>query len=132
MLWQNDNAIIIGKYQNTIEEINCKFIDEHMIKVVRRNSGGGAVYHDLGNLNFSFIVEPQRSEFLDFSFFIKPVINTLGKIGIHAEFTGRNDITVNGKKISGNSQYIKNGRVLQLILQFWLYSHQISLALICS
>ena len=57
MLWQNDKAIIIGKHQNTIQEINTKYVKEHQISVVRRLSGGGAVYHDLGNLNFTFIVK---------------------------------------------------------------------------
>lgn len=112
ILWQNNNAIIIGKYQNTIEEINSRFVDEQQIKVVRRNSGGGAVYHDTGNLNFSIITKPDSLERLEYSYFIKPVIMTLNKIGISAEYSGRNDILIDGKKISGNSQYIKDGKIL--------------------
>ncbi len=112
ILWQNNNAVIVGKYQNTIEEINNRFVDEHNIKVVRRNSGGGAVYHDMGNLNFSFIVDQNDYELLNFSLFLQPVIKTLFKLGIRAEFSGRNDILIEEKKFSGNSQYIKDGKVL--------------------
>ena len=111
MLWQNDNTIVVGKYQNTAQEINQAFVDEHKIKVARRLSGGGAVYHDKGNLNFTFIVG-EREHGLNFNQFIQPVIRTLAGLGIHAEFTGRNDITIDGKKISGNSQYVKRGRIM--------------------
>jgi lipoate---protein ligase len=112
ILWQNSNTIVIGKYQNTIEEINSQFVKEHQIKVVRRNSGGGAVYHDMGNLNFSIITKPDSLEKLEYSYFIKPAVMTLGKLGINAKYSGRNDILIDGKKISGNSQYIKDGKVL--------------------
>ncbi len=111
MLWQNDNTIVVGKYQNTAQEINQAFVDEHKIKVARRLSGGGAVYHDKGNLNFTFIVS-EKEHGLNFNQFIQPVIRTLAGLGIHAEFTGRNDITIDGKKISGNSQYVKRGRIM--------------------
>lgn len=111
MLWQNDNTIVVGKYQNTAQEINQAFVDEKHIRVARRLSGGGAVYHDKGNLNFTFIVS-ENEYGLDFSQFIQPVIRALAKLGIKAEFTGRNDITIDGKKISGNSQYVKRGRIM--------------------
>ncbi len=111
MLWQNDNTIVVGKYQNTAQEINQAFVDENHIRVARRLSGGGAVYHDRGNLNFTFIVS-EKDHGLQFSQFIQPVIRALAKLGIHAEFTGRNDITIDGKKISGNSQYVKRGRIM--------------------
>ena len=111
MLWQNDNTIVVGKYQNTAQEINQAFVDENHIRVARRLSGGGAVYHDKGNLNFTFIVS-EKDHGLQFSQFIQPVIRALAKLGIHAEFTGRNDITIDGKKISGNSQYVKRGRIM--------------------
>lgn len=110
MLWQNHNAIIIGRNQNTLEEINRDYTKEKDIKVVRRLSGGGAVYHDMGNLNFTFIRNNEDAS--DFSFFAQPIIRALDHFGVRAEFTGRNDITVDGKKFSGNSQYRKKGRVL--------------------
>lgn len=112
MLWQNTNAIVIGKYQNTIEEINQKYADEKNISVVRRLSGGGAVYHDTGNLNFTFIVDDKDVSDFNFKVFVIPVINALKKFGIEAEFNGRNDITIDGKKFSGNAQYIERGRVM--------------------
>lgn len=113
MLWQNDNAIIIGKHQNTIQEINAEFVQEKGIKVVRRLSGGGAVYHDLGNLNFTFIV-PAEKKYGAFNFadFCVPVVDTLRIIGVHAEISGRNDMTIEGKKFSGNSQYAKRGKIM--------------------
>jgi lipoate-protein ligase A len=111
MLWQNDNTIVVGRYQNTIEEINKQYVDEHGIRVARRLSGGGAVYHDKGNLNFTFIVDAKDHGF-DFKTFVIPVVRALEKLGVTAEFNGRNDITIDGQKFSGNSQYIKHGRLL--------------------
>ncbi len=112
MLWQNDNAIIIGKHQNTLAEINEAYVNAHGIRVVRRLSGGGAVYHDLGNLNFTFITDAGDTAKLDFSLFCRPVVRTLEQFGAHAEVNGRNDITIDGKKFSGNSQYLRQGRVM--------------------
>jgi len=111
MLWQNHNAIIVGKHQNTIAEINTEFVKEHNISVVRRLSGGGAVYHDLGNLNFTFITGNSDSVF-DFASFCKPIVQALLEIGVHAEVSGRNDITIDQKKFSGNAQYMKANRVM--------------------
>ena len=112
MLWQNDNAIIVGKYQNTIAEINEEAVRERGILVVRRLSGGGAVYHDMGNLNFTFITDVGESNALDLKLFCEPVVRTLATLGVKAEVNGRNDITIDGKKFSGNSQYIRQGRVM--------------------
>ena len=112
MLWQNDNAIIIGKHQNTVREINSSYVKEHGISVVRRLSGGGAVYHDLGNLNFTFIVSENGLEQFDFGSFCRPIVKALGHFGVKAEINGRNDMTIDGKKFSGNSQYAKQGRVM--------------------
>ena len=112
MLWQNDNAIIVGKYQNTFAEINEAYVKEHGIRVVRRLSGGGAVYHDLGNLNFTFIADAGTLSTLNFTIFCEPVIRTLAKFGVTAEVNGRNDMTIDGRKFSGNSQYLKQGRVM--------------------
>lgn len=111
MLWQNDNAIIIGKFQNTSGEINPAFVKEHGIRVARRLSGGGAVYHDLGNLNFTFIADNKGSGF-NFSTFCMPVVRALDTLGVKAEISGRNDMTIDGKKFSGNSMYMKSGRVM--------------------
>lgn len=113
MLWHNDNAIIIGKHQNTIQEINTDFVKQKDIKVVRRLSGGGAVYHDLGNINFTFIV-PAKNNYSEFNFadFCRPVVETLKTVGADAQISGRNDMTIGGKKFSGNSQYAKKGKVM--------------------
>jgi lipoate-protein ligase A len=112
MLWQNDNSIIIGKNQNTVEEINASFVKENKINVARRLSGGGAVYHDLGNLNFTFVSNAANADKLDLQFFCKPIAAALSTLGVQAEISGRNDITIEGKKFSGNAQYIKDGRIM--------------------
>ncbi|MBR6473496.1 MAG: lipoate--protein ligase [Firmicutes bacterium] len=112
MLWQNSNTIVIGKYQNAVEEVNQQIVDERGIKVARRLSGGGAVYHDMGNLNFTFIVDQKDVKGLNFRIFVVPIVETLRGFGVEAEFTGRNDITINGMKISGNSQYVRKQRVM--------------------
>ena len=112
MLWQNDNAIIIGKHQNALAEIDRAYVDAHGIRVVRRLSGGGAVYHDMGNLNFTFITDAADTEHLNFRLFCQPVVDTLAALGVRAEVNGRNDITIDGRKFSGNSQYIRQGRVM--------------------
>ena len=111
MLWQNDNAIIIGKNQNTLAEINEAYVKEQGIRVVRRLSGGGAVYHDMGNLNFTVIADAQ-GEKLDFGRFCMLVVKALQRVGIKAEINGRNDMTIDGKKFSGNAQYLRQGRVM--------------------
>ena len=110
MLWQNEPSIIVGRFQNTIEEIDAPFIRERGIHVVRRNSGGGAVYHDLGNVNYSFIV-PDSGNF-DFALFTGPIIRILAALGVEAESSGRNDISIEGKKISGGAQFRRNGVTL--------------------
>ncbi len=112
MLWQNDNSIIIGKHQNTIEEINIPYVRDNNIRVARRLSGGGTVYHDLGNLNFTFITDSPKNREIDLASFCVPVVEALGEIGIEAEISGRNDILIQGKKFSGNAQYIRFGRVM--------------------
>lgn len=112
LLWQNEPTIVVGKHQNTIEEINMDIIKENNINVVRRLSGGGAVYHDLGNLNFTFIVKNKESSSFDFKKFTLPVIDALKKLGIEAEFNSRNDLAIKGKKFSGNSQYMKKNILL--------------------
>ncbi len=112
ILWQNENTIVIGKYQNTIEEINAEYVVEQNISVVRRLSGGGAVYHDRGNLNYTLIVDQEEDFDFNFRYFVVPVMETLKQFGVDAEFSGRNDVTIDGRKFSGNSQYIKQKRIL--------------------
>ena len=110
MLWQNDNAIIVGKHQNTLAQINEAFVREKGIRVVRRLSGGGAVYHDMGNLNYTIIADGDGS--LDFGKFCRIVLSALARVGVQGEINGRNDMTIDGKKFSGNAQYAKQGRVM--------------------
>lgn len=112
ILWQNRPSIIIGRNQNTMEEINAEYVKKNDISVVRRLSGGGAVYHDFGNLNFTFIVKNDQDSVSNYRKFTKPVIDALNRIGIPAEFSGRNDITIEGKKFSGNAQYYYRNKLL--------------------
>ncbi|AIM17377.1 MULTISPECIES: lipoate--protein ligase [Neobacillus] len=111
LFYINEPSIIIGKNQNTIEEINTEYVEKNGIHVVRRLSGGGAVYHDLGNLNFSFITKDDGESFHNFRKFTEPVIAALKKLGVNAELSGRNDIEVDGRKISGNAQFSTKGRM---------------------
>ncbi len=112
MLWQNDNTIVAGKNQNIAAEVNADFVRSQGITVVRRLSGGGTVYHDLGNLNFTFIMDSGALEKINFQLFCRPIIDTLASFGVKAELSGRNDITIAGKKFSGNAQYLRDGRVM--------------------
>ncbi|MBR4472757.1 MAG: lipoate--protein ligase [Oscillospiraceae bacterium] len=112
LLWQNANTVVIGLNQNTAEEINAAFVEEHGITVVRRMTGGGAVYHDLGNLNYSFICDVGNAEDLSIRRFTEPVCRALAAMGVCAQTSGRNDILVDGKKVSGVAQRIVKGRIL--------------------
>lgn len=112
LLWINEPSIIVGKNQNTIQEINLDYIKENNINVVRRLSGGGAVYHDYGNLNYTIISKSKNTSAFNFEAFSQPVIEVLADLGIKAEFTGRNDITIDGQKFCGNAQYMRKDRVL--------------------
>ncbi|MCS4486657.1 lipoate--protein ligase [Staphylococcus americanisciuri] len=103
LFYVNRPSIIVGKNQNTIEEVHQSYIEEHNIDVVRRISGGGAVYHDFGNLNFSFITKDDGQSFHNFKKFTQPIVDALNNMGVDAEMTGRNDIQVGSAKISGNA-----------------------------
>jgi len=111
ILWRNENSVIIGKNQNTLSEINLDYIKENSIPVVRRLSGGGAVFHDLGNINFTFITNNNNS-FSDFKRFTTPIIELLKTLDINAEFSGRNDLLIDGLKFSGNAQYNYKNKVM--------------------
>lgn len=112
LFYINEPSIIIGKNQITIEEVNQEYIDNHNIHVVRRVSGGGAVYHDFGNLNFSFITNHDIKQLHNFKKFTEPVIKVLNDLGIDAELKGRNDILVGEKKISGTAQFSTGRRMI--------------------
>lgn len=109
MLWSNEPSVIIGKYQNTLAEINLDFVKQNDIKVVRRLSGGGTVYHDSGNLNFTFIKNSETADFNDFS---TSILEILLKMGIQAETDERNAILINGLKVSGSAQCVQKNRIM--------------------
>jgi lipoate---protein ligase len=111
LFYINAPSIIVGRNQNTMEEINYPYVQEHGVHVVRRLSGGGAVYQDLGNLNFSFITRDEPGSFQNFAKFTRPVTDVLHDLGVPAELSGRNDILVNGRKVSGNAQYRRGERM---------------------
>ncbi|WP_064612046.1 lipoate--protein ligase [Streptobacillus moniliformis] len=112
LLWINKPSIIVGRHQNTIEEINKEYVRDNNIEVVRRISGGGAVYHDYNNLNYTIISKEDENRAFDFKSFSIPVIKTLESLDVKAEFTGRNDLEIDGKKICGNAQAYINGRIM--------------------
>lgn len=111
LFYVNKPSIIIGRNQNTIEEINTDYVEANNIKVVRRLSGGGAVYHDEQNLNFSFITKDDGESFQNFQKFTQPIVDALNKKGVPVELQGRNDLAVNGRKISGNAMFSTRGRM---------------------
>lgn len=112
MLWRNDNTIVVGRNQNTYAEINADFVRAHGIRVVRRMSGGGAVYHDLGNINYTFITGGAAGAFSDYATFTQPILAFLGSLGVDARLEGRNDLVIDGRKFSGNAQYLYHDRLL--------------------
>jgi lipoate-protein ligase A len=112
MLWRNRKAVIVGRNQNTASEIDEAFVRDNGIPVIRRMTGGGAVFHDLGNVNFSFIQIGQQSRQLDFHRFTAPILEALQAMGVDCRFEGRNDLVIDGMKFSGNAQLIEKDRVL--------------------
>ncbi|MEZ7196040.1 lipoate--protein ligase [Pseudodesulfovibrio karagichevae] len=112
MLWRNRPAVIVGRNQNTLAEVDEAFTRERGIPVVRRLSGGGAVFHDLGNINFTFINNGNPSEGLDFERFTVPIQQALRSMGVECVFSGRNDLLIDGRKFSGNAQHFHAGRIL--------------------
>ncbi len=112
MLWRNENTVVVGKHQNALAEINPGFVRENEIRIARRISGGGTVYHDMGNLNFTFIMNGKHGHLVDFRKYTRPILEVLHKLSVDARFQGRNDLTINGKKISGNAEHVYRKRVL--------------------
>ncbi len=112
MLWRNDHTVVVGKNQNTIEEINQKYVEEHGIKVVRRLTGGGAVFHDMGNVNYSIIQKYDDALFSNYEYFTKTIRDFLQSLGVDARLSGRNDLLIDGRKFSGNAQCVRNGKVM--------------------
>ncbi len=112
MVWQSKDAVVVGKHQNALAEIDYRYVRENKISLARRISGGGTVFHDLGNVNFSIIKNFNRPDEINFRHFTEPVAKALSSMGIQTGSTGRNDLTINGKKISGNAEHIHKNRVL--------------------
>ena len=110
-IWQNAPSVIVGVNQNALAEINFDFVNKKGIKVVRRQTGGGAVYHDLGNVCYT-IIAPYNNEINHYKEFTAPVIEYLSSLGVKAEFSGRNDLLVDGLKVSGTAQTVYKNRIL--------------------
>ena len=112
MLWRNDASIVLGKHQNAMAEINTEYVEKAKIPVIRRLSGGGTVYHDLGNVNFTFMLNRESDRLIDFKAYMTPIYNCLINMGLEVEFSERNDLFLHGKKVSGNAEHAFKNRVL--------------------
>lgn len=112
MLWRNDNTVVVGKNQNTIEEINRDYVEANSISVVRRLTGGGAVFHDMGNVNYTVIQDFREGLFSNYAYFTETVRDFLQSLGVCATLSGRNDLLIDGKKFSGNAQCVRSGRMM--------------------
>ena len=112
MLWQNAPVVVIGKNQNAYAEVNLEYAKEQGIRICRRITGGGAVYHDLGNVNYTFITSTEKAQALNYEYFTRPIIDALSSLGLDCKLSGRNDLECDGRKFSGNAQYSSNGRIL--------------------
>ncbi len=111
-LYINSKSIIVGKHQNTLAEINYSFVNENKIPVIRRLSGGGTVFHDPGNINFCFITSGDKGELVNFKKHTTPIVNFLNALNVNAAHGGRNDILIEGSKISGNACHVFKNRVM--------------------
>lgn len=112
MFWRTTPTLMIGRYQNTLAEINMLFAKEMGINIVRRITGGGTIYTDMNGWQFSFINKHHDQKEIDFETFTKPIIDALASIGVNAQKSGRNDLVIDGKKFSGNAQYIRKNVML--------------------
>ena len=112
IIWQNEPTIVIGRNQNTLAEVYIEKAKEENVNIVRRETGGGAVYHDLGNINFSFIVNLDYEKTYSYDYFLQPIVNVLKSYDIDVNLSGRNDLQIGNKKVSGNAQTIYKNRIL--------------------
>jgi lipoate-protein ligase A len=112
MLWVNEPSVVVGKHQNAFAEVDRQYVKAKNIPVIRRITGGGTVFHDPGNLNFSFISEGEKDKLVDFRRFTQPVIDYLQGRGLSARFEGKNDIRIDGLKVSGNAEHVYRNKVL--------------------
>jgi len=112
MLWSSESSIVVGKHQNALAEINHRYVKENNIKVARRLSGGGTVFHDPGNLNFTFMKNVGKIEEVNYKIFLAPVKAALEKLDLEVGSSKRDDLILDGKKISGNAQHVFRKRVL--------------------
>ncbi len=112
LFWRTAPTLMIGRYQNTLAEINMPYARAHNIDIVRRITGGGTIYTDPNGWQFSFIVRDPGEKRIEFSYFTKPILDALHSIGVDAQFSGRNDLTIDGKKFSGNAQHVRRDVML--------------------
>lgn len=113
MLWQSHPSVIVGKHQNTLAEVNIDYARENHIAVIRRISGGGTVYHDQGNINISLMTTVSKNKnLIDFKSFTRPIRDFLHQFELKTAFEGKNNLTINGKKFSGNSAHVFKNSVL--------------------
>lgn len=112
LLWRNDRTVVVGRNQNSIEEINMDYVKNNGVAVVRRLTGGGTVFHDMGNVNYTIIQKFDNSLFSDYEFFTKPVCDFLETLGVNAVLSGRNDLLIDGRKCCGNAQARRNGKIM--------------------
>lgn len=112
MLYRNESSVIVGKHQNAFAEVNLLFVRQHNIPVIRRLSGGGAVFHDMGNVNFTFITNGREGSLVDFKKFLTPILTALKAMGVPAEANKRNDLVIGERKISGNAEHVFKNRTL--------------------
>ena len=112
MFWRTTPTLMTGRYQNTLSEINMPFAKAHRINIVRRITGGGTIYTDPNGWQFSFIVKDPGTRLIEFETFTKPILDALQALGVDARKSGRNDLTIDGRKFSGNAQYVRKSVVL--------------------
>lgn len=112
LLWRNVPSVIVGRNQIIYGEVEVAYCKTHNIPIIRRISGGGTVYHDLGNLNYSVITKQYKDVISNYAYFTKPILTFLNNLGIYATFSGKSDIKIDGKKISGNAQMYHQNRML--------------------